>query len=61
MSARISFVISCKLSPRRQLAFNIKAYFLGKNRKKISVCRLLNMLRKWEMLNACLSCLLISR
>ena len=30
---KIGFDISCKLSPRRQFAWNVKAYFLGKLEK----------------------------
>ena len=40
-SQKIGFDISCKLSPRRQYACNVKAYFLEKNNKtNISKCRL---------------------
>ena len=40
-SQKIGFDISCKLSP---FAWKVKPLFLGKNKKNISICRLLKIL-----------------
>ena len=45
ISQKIGFDISCKLSPKRQFARNVKEYLQGKIRNKYNVCRLLDLPR----------------